>query len=49
MEFSVTKSRYFGVVRLGNKEKDPTPNLAELMGELSGIVATHTIKRDGQY
>ena len=39
----VTNSRGFGVVRLGNTEKDTTPYQAELMGALTGIVYTHVI------
>ena len=45
IEFSATKSRCFGVLRLGNTENDTTPYRAELMGALSRIVATHMIEK----
>ena len=41
----VTNSRGFGVVRLGNTEKDTTPYQAELMGALDRIVATRMISK----
>lgn len=45
MEFLVTKSICFGVVHLGNTEKDTTPYRSELMGDISGIVANQIIAK----
>ena len=44
MEFLVTKSICFGVLCLGNTEKDTIPYQAELTGALSGIMATHMVE-----